>query len=340
MRCSIIGRRKESFAWVVLVVVAAQVLILRFLGLLPQVESHLGSEGSKRSTTRTSSENSPPLLRQALRQCRYQSFPLPQNDSGLPYLSDVFRDATQTQVVFVAVTSDGCEPGYESYDRNFFYSPEHRVRFLCEFQPGNYKVWSDYVHPDGNGWTPSFSFRCTIPLALRNVTTVGSQSTDLTVSLYAIQDEGHQVEKKSNDPPSSLQVPSTELVEGRDCIKDIPVCSNLWYQPDTPNHLALGHGRKHYDMIMRVIIRLVTPNFVRNYVNVKNNTHGIFQDHGRYLLEWIEYHLEIGVQHFIVYDNEEEHVVGRLRTLLLPYIRRGIVTYVWFPHPFCLQPGG
>ena len=149
------------------------------------------------------------------------------------------------------------------------------------------------------------------------MTTVGSQSTDLTVSLFAIQDEGHQVQKKSNDAPSSLQVPSTELVEGRDSIKDIPVCSNLWYQPDTPNHLALGHGRKHYDMIMRVIIRLVTPNFVRNYLSVKNNTHGIFQDHGRYLLEWIEYHLEIGVQHFIVYDNEEEHVMGRLRTLLL-----------------------
>ena len=332
------NQRKILLSSVVTILVIAQVMLTGFLGLFYQCAAELEAEVANRHAISKSSENSPPL-QQRLRQCNFQSFPLPQNDSGLPYLSDVFQDATQTHVVFVALASSGCEPGYASYNQKFFYSPKNRVRFLCEFQPGNHKVWSDYVHPNGDDWTPSFSFRCTIPMELRkNVTTVGSQSTDLTVSLYAIHDE---LQVEENDPPRKPEVASTALVEGRDSIKDIPVCSNLWYQPDTPTHLALGHAQnKKYGMTMLVVIRLLTPNFVRNYISDRNNTHGVFQDHGRYLLEWMEYHLEIGVQHFIVYDNEEEHVVGRLRRLLLPYIRRGIVTYVWFPHPYCLNPEG
>jgi hypothetical protein len=46
------------------------------------------------------------------------------------------------------------------------------------------------------------------------------------------------------------------------------------------------------------------------------------------IIEWIEYHLMVGVQHFYIYDNES---TDGLERKLQKYIQDGIVTYIYWP---------
>lgn len=54
----------------------------------------------------------------------------------------------------------------------------------------------------------------------------------------------------------------------------------------------------------------------------------IAKNEGPYFKEWIEWHLSRGVEKFYVYDNES---TDETRTVLEPYISRGIVDYTYFP---------
>jgi glycosyltransferase involved in cell wall biosynthesis len=54
----------------------------------------------------------------------------------------------------------------------------------------------------------------------------------------------------------------------------------------------------------------------------------IARNEAPYILEWIEYHRIVGVEHFYIYDNES---VDNLKDILQPYINSGIVTYTYFP---------
>lgn len=54
----------------------------------------------------------------------------------------------------------------------------------------------------------------------------------------------------------------------------------------------------------------------------------IAKNEGPYFQEWIEWHLKQGVEKFYVYDNESTDCT---REVLEPYIRSGIVDYVFFP---------
>ena len=48
------------------------------------------------------------------------------------------------------------------------------------------------------------------------------------------------------------------------------------------------------------------------------------KNEGRYLREWIEYHLWAGVDHFYIYDNGS---TDNTKDILKPYIASGIATY-------------
>jgi len=54
----------------------------------------------------------------------------------------------------------------------------------------------------------------------------------------------------------------------------------------------------------------------------------IFRGEDDYLVEWIEFHKMIGVDHFILYDNGLEK---SSQVLLEPYIENGMVTHIPFP---------
>jgi hypothetical protein len=57
----------------------------------------------------------------------------------------------------------------------------------------------------------------------------------------------------------------------------------------------------------------------------------IFQDEGRFLKEWIDYHRLIGVQHFYMYDNES---TDDSRAILEPYINAGIIDYIFWDQSY------
>ena len=46
------------------------------------------------------------------------------------------------------------------------------------------------------------------------------------------------------------------------------------------------------------------------------------------IIEWIEYHRLVGVDHFYIYDNES---TDGLKEKLTPYIDKGVVTYIYYP---------
>lgn len=57
----------------------------------------------------------------------------------------------------------------------------------------------------------------------------------------------------------------------------------------------------------------------------------LFTNEAKYIKEWIEYHQLIGVDHFYLYDNNSK---DRFRTILNPYIKKGIVTLIPWPDYF------
>ena len=54
----------------------------------------------------------------------------------------------------------------------------------------------------------------------------------------------------------------------------------------------------------------------------------IVKNEGKYLKEWIEFHLAAGVERFYIFDNESNDDTFEVLT---PYIQQGIVIYVFFP---------
>jgi hypothetical protein len=54
----------------------------------------------------------------------------------------------------------------------------------------------------------------------------------------------------------------------------------------------------------------------------------LFKNEARYLKEWIEYHLLIGVDHFYLYNNNSS---DRFYEVLRPYVDRGIVSLIQWP---------
>ena len=56
---------------------------------------------------------------------------------------------------------------------------------------------------------------------------------------------------------------------------------------------------------------------------------GIFKNEGRFLDEWIQYHLVIGIEHFYLYNNNSN---DNYLKILQPYIDQGIVELIDWPY--------
>lgn len=54
----------------------------------------------------------------------------------------------------------------------------------------------------------------------------------------------------------------------------------------------------------------------------------IMKNEGSYLREWIEFHKMVGVDKFFLYDNGS---TDNTKKVLKPYIKSGLVEYIWFP---------
>ncbi len=53
------------------------------------------------------------------------------------------------------------------------------------------------------------------------------------------------------------------------------------------------------------------------------------------IIEWLEYHRLVGVNHFYIYDNES---TDGLKEKLQPYMDEGVVTYIYFPGRYQQMP--
>ena len=54
----------------------------------------------------------------------------------------------------------------------------------------------------------------------------------------------------------------------------------------------------------------------------------IFKDEGKYLREWLDYHLLAGVEHFYLYNNDSS---DDYKEILAPYVEANLVTLTDFP---------
>ena len=61
----------------------------------------------------------------------------------------------------------------------------------------------------------------------------------------------------------------------------------------------------------------------------------IFKDEGRYLKEWLDYHLLAGVDHFYLYNNYSS---DDYKEILAPYVEKNLVTLTEWPGKFMMYP--
>lgn len=62
---------------------------------------------------------------------------------------------------------------------------------------------------------------------------------------------------------------------------------------------------------------------------------GLFKNEGRFLKEWIDYHIVAGVDHFYMYNNNSN---DNYLEILDPYIKNGIVDLIEWPQKFPQMP--
>ena len=99
----------------------------------------------------------------------------------------------------------------------------------------------------------------------------------------------------------------------RTAIKQSPPLRKLLFQLQNAgsifrrSHVALkGHGQAKY--------------FLAAMIRVK--------DEARFLPEWLAYHLNIGVEHVFIYDNNSS---DNTETIIAPFVSRGFATYTRWP---------
>ena len=61
----------------------------------------------------------------------------------------------------------------------------------------------------------------------------------------------------------------------------------------------------------------------------------IFKDEGKYLKEWLNYHLLAGVEHFYLYNNDSSDDYAEV---LAPYVKANVVTLTDFPGRLTMFP--
>lgn len=114
---------------------------------------------------------------------------------------------------------------------------------------------------------------------------------------------------------------SMEIRELENCCELIYICTNqdnsADYIKDKLNELADA-----FDLFMQHILdeKRITDYHTSVVLIAKNEE--------SYIREWLEYHLEVGISHFYIYDNES---TVEFKRVLDPYIEKGIVTYTFFP---------
>ena len=94
------------------------------------------------------------------------------------------------------------------------------------------------------------------------------------------------------------------------------------------NHLLPLAQNVFFNTIGQVSIRMFNT-YDRRNLRYDVSLCLIFKDEGKFLKEWIDYHLAIGVDHFYLYDNNSTDDYAEV---VQPYIAKGIVTLIDWPY--------
>lgn len=89
----------------------------------------------------------------------------------------------------------------------------------------------------------------------------------------------------------------------------------------------LSPGRHTSDYVQQgfALPALQRSSVITRYLTVA----AIMRNEGKYLAQWVEFHLMMGVEHFILYDNAS---TDDTRDVLQSYVRNGVVEIVPWPH--------
>ncbi len=113
-------------------------------------------------------------------------------------------------------------------------------------------------------------------------------------------------------------------LEGTRIIRTFEVLCEVFYRL-LVKEMSLEHFNKHINWQMYMM--------ESDYLwSMPKGTYGLsivaIIKNERNILEWIEYHRLVGVEHFYIYDNES---TDGLEEKLKPYIEEGLVTYTYYP---------
>lgn len=246
------------------------------------------------------------------RSCLYKKYKSPRHNSGLPFLADVFAADEGRSVYFVAINKGGCQKEWE-HIQEFHSTNDKQHHFNCIFHDGT-TVLSDPVHKkmknDFAYTNAAMMIRCDIPMHLQNLVSEPSTFARLTVTLQALQ---------SVDDSNT----TAESFAGRSHV-NLPVCHAEW--PSFDGSVSVDPHKKYSASLMTRIAS-----------SYKDNRYGGKQElNSDHLIAWIEYHKEIGIEHFYIYDSDQERH-GPIEKWLISYIQSGTVTYVHYPLKDCVR---
>jgi Glycosyltransferase family 92 len=264
---------------------------------------------------------SPGLSLKASNDCGYREYVVPKHHQGLPFIGEVFAADEGKSVFFVALNKGGCLKEWR-YAHEFHSNELVKHYFVCGFPDGT-KIRSDPIHvkekDEDMDWSNAIIvIRCDIPLQYQELVKYPSAIPNLVVDLYATEDLEATPDGNEGVLTSFLPLNTTTSYQ------DLPVCHGEW-----PSHGSIMPRSKKKDYLsMMTKIKL-------SYCPHEGQCETRILIDPKLVVAWIEHHLSIGFDHFYMYDNEEKPN-GILEKSLLPYIARGIVTYVWYPMADCI----
>lgn len=257
----------------------------------------------------------------------YREYPNPDHHTGLPYLADVFASHDTEWVYFIGVTRWNCNPEFQEADH---YAGS---RFLCAFPESTF-VLSEFVH-DTTPHDRAVVIRCRIPNQFQYLVSYpNTMSTSLHVDLRSLEDPELEPNAAGNlKPHPSVAISDTPK------LSHLPVChaeSMTALMPSSQTTKTAANGERKHNLT--AMTRFKTESYgnamaigrIRDDPNKTETSDSLLK-----LKEWMDYHQRMGIDHFIIYDNNEKQH-GPIETFLKPKIDSGLVTYMWFPMPDCL----
>lgn len=243
-----------------------------------------------------------------LSSCRIVQQPPPLPEDSNPHVYDVFAAENATFVYFITQRYYGrCAPKNATAEVNRSWLGKV---FICKFTgiETGLEEWSYSTKVyNRDVYFATTIIRCPIPNSLRELAFNSGITAKLQVDLIPTH----------NLRPEGPVMP----------LKQLPVCAYpLVNQED---RVYTPPPKKHY---LSACVWLTGDTYLRVDDVSKKQTN--ITDPLERLPEWIEYHLEVGFDHFYVYDNSEE-AYGSLWRKLVPYIDRGLATYIHWPAKVC-----